>query len=430
MGKDMPTSPMSEVIQDLRRVMLRDEPGLTDGQLLEDYLGGQDAGAFEALVRRHGPMVWGVCRRVLGNHHDAEDAFQATFLVLVRKAASVSSRELLGNWLFGVAQRTALKAKALVARREGREKQVSEMPEPAVAEPDLWSDVQPLLDEELSRLPERYRVVIVLCDLEGKTRKEVARQLGCPEGTVAGRLARARALLAKRLARRGVAVAGGTLATVLAQNAASAGMPTAVVSSTIKAAGGRISARVAILTEGVLKAMFLHRLKSVLIALVVVMAALAGGSVYLLPTHAGEKDSGLTIPLNTQSTKKAEEAVFNKAILAMEAKFWKAAMKFDAESMEKIYAADFLAVSERGQSGKAACVEATKQYRSANVKFRNIRVIRLSKDAAVVTYRLDHDVYSRDRTLIMRQRNNQMSNAWARRDGRWVFVFSQMTQMP
>ena len=145
------------------------------------------------------------------------------------------------------------------------------MPEPAVTEQDLWHDLQPLLDQELSRLPDKYRAVIVLCDLEGKTRKEAARQLGVPEGTVAGRLARARAMLAKRLARRGLAVSGGALAAVLSQNAASAGVPTSVVSSTIKAASlfaagqaaatGVISAKVAALTEGVLKAMLLTKLK-------------------------------------------------------------------------------------------------------------------------------------------------------------------------
>src|SRR5438105_7472377 len=130
----MATSQMSEVIQHLRRaVLLRDGAGLTDGQLLEDYLSHGNEAAFATLVRRHGPMVWGVCRRVLRNYHDAEDAFQATFLVLVRKATSIASKELLANWLYGVAHQTALNARATAARRKGREKQVTQMPEPAVA---------------------------------------------------------------------------------------------------------------------------------------------------------------------------------------------------------------------------------------------------------------------------------------------------------
>jgi RNA polymerase sigma factor (sigma-70 family) len=168
----MATRQLSEVIQHLRRaVHLPEDAELTDGQLLRDYLDRRDEAALAALVRRHGPMVWGVCRRVLCNHHDAEDAFQATFLVLVRKAAAVVPREMVANWLYGVAHQTALKARATTAKRRARERQVTEMPEPAVTQQDLWGDVQPLLDQELSGLPDKYRVAIVLCDLQGKTRK-------------------------------------------------------------------------------------------------------------------------------------------------------------------------------------------------------------------------------------------------------------------
>jgi RNA polymerase sigma factor (sigma-70 family) len=150
----MATSQMSEVIQQLRTaVMVREGAGLTDGQLLREYLSRRDEAALAALVRRHGPMVWGVCRRVLGNWHDAEDAFQATFLVLVRKAASIAAPELFANWLYGVAHQTALKARATTAKRGARERQVTEMPEPAVTDQVQWSDLQSLLDRELSRLP-------------------------------------------------------------------------------------------------------------------------------------------------------------------------------------------------------------------------------------------------------------------------------------
>src|SRR5271168_1870662 len=128
----MATSQMSMVIQHLRRAALLRSVDLTDGQLLECFVGRREKAALEALVRRHGPMVWGVCRRILHNHHDAEDAFQATFLVLVRKAASIVPREMVANWLYGVAHQTALKARATAAKRKVREKQVAEMPEPAV----------------------------------------------------------------------------------------------------------------------------------------------------------------------------------------------------------------------------------------------------------------------------------------------------------
>jgi len=325
----MATNQMSGFIQHLRRV-LRDGAGLTDGQLLEDYLSRRDEAAIAALVRRHGPMVWGVCRRVLHNHHDAEDAFQTTFLVLVRKAASIASRELLANWLYGVAHQTALKARATAAKRKGRESQVAEMPEPAPTQQDPWRDLQPLLDEELSRLPDKYRGVIVLCDLEGKTRKEAARQLGCPEGTVAGRLARARIMLAKRLTRRGVALSGGALAAVLSQQAASAGVPTSVVVSTIKAASllaagkaaatGAISVKVAALTEGVMKAMLFTKLKTVIAVVLILGFVATGATVLTCRTAVGQEDKPALAekPVATSAKqepeKKEEEFAWGKEV--------------------------------------------------------------------------------------------------------------------
>jgi RNA polymerase sigma factor (sigma-70 family) len=282
----MRTSPINRVIDHLRRaVLLPDGAGLGDGDLLGSFIERHDETALAALVRRHGPMVWGVCRRLL-SHHDAEDAFQATFLVLVRKAASIRSREMVGNWLYGVAHQTALLAWRTAARRRAREVQVTEMPDIEAVRQDQWPELRPLLDEELSRLPEIYRAVIVLCELEGRSRKETARQLGVPEGTVGGRLARARVLLAKRLTQRGVVLSGGALAAILSQNLASAGVPALVVSKTIKVASltaarqataDVISVKVAALTEGVLKTMFLSKLKSVVGTLMLVAVLVGGG---------------------------------------------------------------------------------------------------------------------------------------------------------
>jgi RNA polymerase sigma factor (sigma-70 family) len=290
---------MNEILHHLRSTMLlRDGLGLTDKQLLDDYLSRREEAALAALVRRHGPMVWGVCRRGLRNYHDAEDAFQATFLVFVRKAASIASKDLLANWLYGVAYQTAWKARTTAARRKTRERQVMVMPESEVPQEDSGHDLLPVLDMELSRLPDKYRIPIVLCDLEGKTRKEAAEQLGCPEGTVAGRLARARLLLAKRIARHGLVVSGGMLAAVLSASAASASVPSALVSSTIKAAtlfaagpaaADVISVKVAALAEGVLKSMLLIKLQGALVALLLGVGLLIAGSGYLMPTPAAEK---------------------------------------------------------------------------------------------------------------------------------------------
>src|SRR5262249_52969448 len=229
----MATSRISEVVEHLRRAVLRDGAELSDGQLLDSYLRSREEPALAALVRRHGAMVWGVCRRVLDNHHDAEDAFQATFLVLVRKAASIVRRESVANWLYGVAVQTARKARATAALRAAREKQGIPMPQPAASPPRARRDLAPLLDQELSALPDKYRAPIVLCDLEGKPRGGAGGRLGCPEGTVAGRLARARVLLARRLARHGIALSGGALAALLGQHAACAAVPAAVASTTL-----------------------------------------------------------------------------------------------------------------------------------------------------------------------------------------------------
>src|SRR5471030_1013080 len=146
----MATSPMNVVIQRLRTAFGRDGAEMTDGELLTLFLNSRDDAALAALVRRHAPMVWGVCQRLLRSHHDAEDAFQATFLVLVRKAASVVPREMVGNWLYGVARQTAFKARATMAKRRTRESREAEMPEPVVNKRDLWPDLQPLLEQELS----------------------------------------------------------------------------------------------------------------------------------------------------------------------------------------------------------------------------------------------------------------------------------------
>jgi RNA polymerase sigma factor (sigma-70 family) len=288
----MPTSPLSAVIQHLLADQGPGGDGMTDGELLTRFLRSRDHDALAALVRRHAPMVWGVCRRLLG-HHDAEDAFQATFLVLVRKAAAVPG-PALANWLYGVARQTAVRLRATAAKRGRRETRVTTMPEPTAADV-RDADWQAALDEELGRLPDHYRGVVVLCDLEGLTRKEAARQLGIPEGSVASRLARARALLAKRLARRGVVLAGVSVAAVLSAGraTAAASAPPALVSATIEAASlvaaGRaaagVSATAAALAEGVVRAMSMTRIKSVL-AVTVALAALAGTAGLFVPAHA------------------------------------------------------------------------------------------------------------------------------------------------
>jgi RNA polymerase sigma factor (sigma-70 family) len=302
----MAASQMSSFFDHLRRTTLLQNVGsMSDGQLLQYFLTSHEEAAFEALVQRHGPMVLGVCRRVLQNAHDAEDAFQATFLVFLRKAASIAPREYVGNWLYGVAYRTALKAKSTAAKRRVKESQVKNMPKHDPPPTEGWQDLQPVLDQELNRLPDKYRLPVVLCDLQGKSRKEVARQLGWPEGTLSGRLARARTMLARRLTRHGLALSAAALAALVAQNTAAASVPAPLVASTVKAAAlmtagktvaaGVISTKVAALADGVLKTMLLAKLKiAAVLFLAVGVAGLGTGlcAQRLLAEKAGpSKDS-------------------------------------------------------------------------------------------------------------------------------------------
>jgi RNA polymerase sigma factor (sigma-70 family) len=268
-------------------------PQCSDGQLLERYVARRDSAAFEALLRRHGPMVLGVCRRVLRNGHDAEDAFQATFLVLVRRAASVRPREQVGNWLYGVAYRTALKAKVTAARRAARERMV---PGKVQTSDEPAADWLPLLDQEVSRLPDKYRVPVVLCDLEGKTGREAARLLGWPEGTLSTRLREGRALLGKRLARHGVALSAAAAGLALGAGAAAGNVPPALVTATMQTAAavaagaaGAAPAGVLALTEGVLKSMSLSKLKTAAaVALTLALVGLGAGVYHSLSAAQGK----------------------------------------------------------------------------------------------------------------------------------------------
>ncbi len=223
---------MNRVLRRLQQALLSGD-GRTDAQLLERFVARRDETAFTALVRRHGPMVMGVCRRTAGHADDADDAFQATFLVLARKAASIRAPAQLGAWFYGVAYRTARKARAAADRLRARERQVTTMPKPGVEVEDRWHEIAPLLDQELSRLPDKYRRPIILCDLEGNPRREAARRLGVPEGTLSSRLATGRRMLAHRLTRLGLAVSGGALAAALTVRACAA-VPAALSAAAIR----------------------------------------------------------------------------------------------------------------------------------------------------------------------------------------------------
>jgi RNA polymerase sigma factor (sigma-70 family) len=271
--------------------------GLTDGQLLERFLTHRDEMAVEVLVRRYGPLVFGVCCRVLHNAHAAEDAFQATFLVLLRKAPSLTCYQPLGGWLYRVAYRLALRARGNEARRRQREVIAARNQATSEDSTSTQSDLVVALEEELQKLPEKHRTPLVLCYLEGKTSEQAAELLGCPRGSVSARLAQARDRLRSCLARRGFTEGSASIATVLATATTEAAVPLPLLSNTVRAAvwfaskeastGGVVSAQAVALARGACRAMVVHKLQ-IAAAAMLIAAMLGTGATLLLRAAAQE----------------------------------------------------------------------------------------------------------------------------------------------
>jgi RNA polymerase sigma factor (sigma-70 family) len=274
---------------------------MTDAQLVEQFVTADDeaaALAFEAIVERYGAMVMRVCRTLLRDEHAAEDAFQATFLVLARKAGTIDTRELLSNWLYGVASRTARKAKAIAARRRIRDQHAAYHRSLAVVEslrdPSQY-DLEQVLHEEIDRLPRPYRAAVVVCYFEGKTQAQAAQQLRLAESTIRGRLARARKLLAQRLTRRGLALSTGLVALVTSADAAAGPLSSTTAQATARAAllfvkrgkamNGVVSVTARSIANGVLSTMWFTPLKTVA-AMVMAAGLLTAGTALLMQPAA------------------------------------------------------------------------------------------------------------------------------------------------
>jgi len=322
----MPQTTLGDVIHYLRRVCAKQEArGLSDGKLLERFLATRDEAAFAALVHRHGPMVLGVCERVLRDPHAAEDGFQATFMVLVRRAASIGRRQPLGGWLHAVAKRVALKARAKEAARRSRERRFEPTMRAEPLDELTWQELRSVLDEEIGRLPEKYRVPIVLCYLEGKSQEQAAKELGWPKTTVTRRVGRARELLRQQLVGRGIALSAGALATALGEKALAAPVAAMLTIKTVKAgmcvaagkavAAGWISAQAVALAEEAMTTMIGIKAKVVAIVLALGLAAggagLAGYSGLLekaQPAKEAEAPRPVALPVSAQAQVQKNEA--------------------------------------------------------------------------------------------------------------------------
>jgi RNA polymerase sigma factor (sigma-70 family) len=289
----------------LGRIAGNNGPGLSDDTLLQRFITQADEAAFETLMWRHGPMVWATCRRILAGSHDAEDAFQGTFLVLFRKARSVRKRVSVGSWLYKVAYRLCLHAQAQSARQPRR---AGAAPEAGAYDDDpdpLGQEFLPILDEELNRLPEKHRAVLVLHYLEGKKVEQVAHELGLARGTVASRLARAKTILRSRLAGRGVALTTGPVAGVLSVRAEAAVVPDTVIHNTLQAAklftggvtvAGHVATRAICLAEAALQPRLVIKAKvAALLVLAGLLAAGTGVVAYQIPAGrqpgAGQREA-------------------------------------------------------------------------------------------------------------------------------------------
>jgi RNA polymerase sigma factor (sigma-70 family) len=306
----MPHDPLHRIMPHLHRLAKPEAAARPDdAELLERWVSARDGAAFEVLLWRHGPMVLQLCRRVLRHEQDAEDAFQATFLLLARKAGAINKREAIGSWLYKVAFRAALAAKAQADRRASHEKPCVDEPADRERDSPAGVELRLLVDEEVSRLPARYRVPVVLHYFEGLSGQEVARQLGCLEATVRTRLARARERLRGRLTRRGVARSTAAIGTVLTENTAQA-LPGRLAKSTIQvvclSAGGKAvevaSPAAARLAEGVSRTMLVSKLKQVAVLFLVAGALSAGLGISIREALAGK-----ALPPNDDSPSRVAE---------------------------------------------------------------------------------------------------------------------------
>jgi RNA polymerase sigma factor (sigma-70 family) len=398
---------------------------VADERLLERFLTeDREAGevAFEALVERHGPMVLRICRTILRDQHDAEDAFQATFMVLARRAASIRSRTSVASWLHGVARRVACCARSAASRRRRHERKAATLAEQIVAEP-RWDDVAEVVHEEIDRLPERYRAPIVLCDMEGMTEGQAARRLGRPVGTVRSQLTRGRQRMRSRLIRRGVVPASVDLAAARAGSADKALVVHSLFTSTCQSArqfamartwtAGMVSAPAAALAEGFLRSMLMVRIKNIVTAALVAIGIATAGA----------------FALETQGEKPRPASDAKQEILDLMHIWAKAVVQSDVGTMDRLLAYELIGTDPTGSLwDKAKYLDhvKTNAFHVESTEFKDTR-IDVYGDAAVETGVGRSKINSKRPPYVVERGYivERITRTWIRRHGTWQCVAFQ-----
>jgi RNA polymerase sigma factor (sigma-70 family) len=329
----MPGDSLQSVVQYLHRIIDVGPGAASDAELLDRFATRRDEAAFALLVYRHGPMILGVCQRVLRHEHDCEDVFQATFLTLARRANSISKKDSLASWLYKVAFRIACRARGKVSMLTNQLASLQGQSDPDADV--IWRDLRPVLDQEIAQLPESQSRPIILCYLEGKTHEEAAELLGWPKGTLAARLARGRERLRQRLTRRGWTLSAAALATVLADKTGATAISAELMRSTVQAALAYVSgtsvavlsAKAVALAEGVMQMMWYSKVKMAVVMLLAVALTGSGVGWAMFAGGAG--------PEQAAQKPKAEPAGDQKAdIAAMRAEIAKLRSELDVAIKE------------------------------------------------------------------------------------------------
>ena len=408
----------------VRRLATSSDSCATDRQLLDRFVSGRDGAAFRALVARHGAMVLGVCRRMLRSG-DAEDAFQAAFLVLARKAGSIRRPEKLSNWLYGVAYRTALESRAKAARRRRRERELTMEPAVDAKSDIIWRDLRPVLDQEINGLPDKYRSPFVLCYLEGRTNEEAAARLGCPKGTILSRLAWARQRLQTRLARRGIALSAAGASSLFSTEALSAIVTPELVNSTSHAAllfvsGQTVAAGEAVaLAKAVLKTLSVNKVKTVCVTLFAV--TVLGGSLAGL----GASRSAPAVRDAENPVALAQDTGLQDTLFALEKDTWEATKKKDVKHLRTLFAEDYVAILSDGSrlTLDEYCM-VLPLFKIKSYSLSDVQLRPLGADATILMYKATSqtDILGEAGTETV-----QVCSTWTRRNGQWRNVLYQET---